>query len=94
MSRKDDDDSAGIEVPLELRGAFENAAELARLRRNAFESVGQPYAAGILYGMGLAQGLLGKRAESLDFGREMPREFNDSWQRGEYPPECQQYARI
>ena len=58
MSRARDEDMDGVEVPLELRGAFENPIELARLRRNAFESVGRPYADGILYGGGLPRGLL------------------------------------
>ncbi len=58
MSPIDDDDAGGVEVPLELRGAFENPFELARLRRNAFEGVGRPYASGILYGIGLSRGLL------------------------------------
>jgi hypothetical protein len=58
VSRADAEDADGIEVPLELRGAFEVRAELARLHRNAFESVGPPYAGGILYGIGLTQGLL------------------------------------
>jgi hypothetical protein len=68
MSRARDADAEGVEVPLELRGAFENPAELARLRRNAFESVGRPYAAGILYGMGLAQGLLDGLRTARRFG--------------------------
>ena len=68
MSRAHDDDSVGVEVPLELRGAFDNADELARLRRNAFQSVGRPYAAGILYGMGLAQGLLDGLRAARRFG--------------------------
>ncbi|MEX2205484.1 MAG: 4-vinyl reductase [Myxococcota bacterium] len=68
MSRAHDQDADGVEVPLELRGAFENPAELARLRRNAFESVGRPYAGGILYGMGLAQGLLDGLRASRRFG--------------------------
>jgi len=58
VSRAHDEDAIGVEVSLELPGAFESPAELARLRNNAFESVGQPYAGGILYGIGLAQGLL------------------------------------
>ena len=58
MSRARDEDMDGVEVPLELRGAFENPIELARLRHNAFESVGRPYADGILYGIGLSRGLL------------------------------------
>ena len=68
MSRAYDDDADGVEVPLELRGAFENPAELARLRRNAFDSVGRPYAGGILYGMGLAQGLLDGLRAARRFG--------------------------
>jgi hypothetical protein len=68
MSRADAEDADGIEVPLELRGAFENPAELARLRRNAFDSVGRPYASGILYGMGLAQGLLDGLRAARRFG--------------------------
>jgi hypothetical protein len=58
LSRAYDEDAIGVEVPLDIPGAFEDPAELARLRRNAFESVGRPYASGILYGIGLAQGLL------------------------------------
>ncbi len=68
MSRAYDQDADGVEVPLELRGAFEQPAELARLRRNAFDSVGRPYAAGILYGMGLAQGLLDGQRTARRFG--------------------------
>lgn len=68
MSRAHDEDADGIEVPLEPRGAFENPAELARLRRNAFESVGRPYAGGILYGIGLAQGLLDGLRVARRFG--------------------------
>ena len=68
MSRAHDEDANGVEVPLELRGAFENPAELARLRRSAFESVGRPYAGGILYGMGLAQGLLDGLRAARRFG--------------------------
>jgi hypothetical protein len=58
VSRAYDEDADGVEIPLDVPGAFEDPAELARLRRNAFESVGRPYASGILYGIGLAQGLL------------------------------------
>lgn len=58
MSRSGARDEEGIEVALDLPTAFESLAELARLRRNAFESVGRPYADGILYGIGLAQGML------------------------------------
>jgi hypothetical protein len=59
LSRADDRDvEGGVEVALELPTAFESLAELARLRRNAFESVGAPYAGGILYGIGLSQGML------------------------------------
>lgn len=68
MSRAHDRDAEGVEVPLELRGAFEQPAELARLRRNAFAGVGRPYAAGILYGMGLAQGLLDGLRAARRFG--------------------------
>jgi hypothetical protein len=68
VSRAYEEDADGVEVPLELRGAFENPAELARLRRNAFDSVGRPFAAGILYGIGLAQGLLDGLRAARRFG--------------------------
>ena len=58
MSRADDRDAEGVEVALDLPSAFESIDELARLRRNALESVGRPYAGGILYGIGLSQGML------------------------------------
>lgn len=58
MSRASDGDEEGVEVALDLPSAFESVAELARLRRNAIESVGRPYADGILYGIGLSQGML------------------------------------
>lgn len=51
------------EEPLELEpapaedDAFDDPESLERLRANAFESVGAPYAEGILYGIGLAEGL-------------------------------------
>ena len=51
------------EEPLELEpapaedDAFADPDSLERLRANAFESVGAPYAEGILYGIGLAEGL-------------------------------------
>jgi len=51
------------EEPLELDptpaedDAFDDPESLERLRANAFESVGAPYAEGILYGIGLAEGL-------------------------------------
>ncbi|MBM4334974.1 MAG: hypothetical protein FJ108_03560 [Deltaproteobacteria bacterium] len=68
MSRARDEDMDGVEVPLELRGAFENPDELARLRRNAFEGVGRPYADGILYGIGLSRGLLDGLLVARRFG--------------------------
>ncbi len=68
MSRANAEDAEGVEVALEARGAFEVPAELARLRRNAFESVGWPYAAGILLGIGLAQGLLDGLRVARRFG--------------------------
>jgi hypothetical protein len=48
------------EVELELEGpdAFDDPEALERLRANAFESVGLPYAEGILYGIGVAEGLV------------------------------------
>ena len=51
---------AGDEVELELDGpdAFDDPDALERLRANAFESVGLPYAEGILYGIGVAEGLV------------------------------------
>ncbi len=58
MSRSNDREDEGVEVALQLPSAFESIAELARLRRNALESVGLPFAAGILYGIGLSQGML------------------------------------
>ena len=51
---------AADEVELELEGpdAFDDPDALERLRANAFESVGLPYAEGILYGIGVAEGLV------------------------------------
>ena len=51
---------AGDEVELELGApdAFDDPEALERLRANAFESVGLPYAEGILYGIGVAEGLV------------------------------------
>jgi hypothetical protein len=51
---------AADEVELELEGpdAFDDPEALERLRANAFESVGIPYAEGILYGIGVAEGLV------------------------------------
>jgi V4R domain len=51
---------ASDEVELELEGpdAFDDPEALERLRANAFESVGLPYAEGILYGIGVAEGLV------------------------------------
>ena len=51
---------AGDEVELELDtpDAFDDPDALERLRANAFESVGLPYAEGILYGIGVAEGLV------------------------------------
>src|SRR5262249_53759237 len=43
-------------APIEAH-AFDDPDSLERLRSNAFESVGAPYAEGILYGIGLAEGL-------------------------------------
>jgi V4R domain-containing protein len=51
------------DAPLDLgpdegeRDAFSDPDELEKLRANAFESVGLPFAEGILYGIGLAEGL-------------------------------------
>jgi hypothetical protein len=58
LSRSRDPEAGGVEVALDPPSAFDSVAELARLRRNAFASVGRPYAGGILYGIGLSQGML------------------------------------
>jgi len=46
------------ELELEAPDAFDDPDALERLRANAFESVGLPYAEGILYGIGVAEGLV------------------------------------
>jgi len=43
--------------PADASDAFDDPDELERLRANAFESVGAPLAEGILYGIGMAEGL-------------------------------------
>jgi hypothetical protein len=47
----DDLDEEGGRVP------FEDPAALDELRRNAFETIGLPWAIGVLYGVGMGQGL-------------------------------------
>ncbi|HXZ86234.1 MAG TPA: V4R domain-containing protein, partial [Myxococcota bacterium] len=58
MTRKPDDageledlDGPGERVP------FDDPAALDELRRNAFETIGLPWAIGVLYGVGMGQGL-------------------------------------
>ena len=46
-----------VSEPPDVRDAFDDPDELERLRANAFESVGAPLAEGILYGIGMAEGL-------------------------------------
>jgi hypothetical protein len=41
----------------EARTPFEDPAALDELRRNAFETIGLPWAIGVLYGVGMGQGL-------------------------------------
>jgi V4R domain-containing protein len=60
MSGERDDESGPLEPAPDtpdVSDAFEDPAELERLRANAFESVGLPLAEGILYGIGFAEGL-------------------------------------
>ena len=51
-------DADEAELELEAPDAFDDPDALERLRANAFESVGVPYAEGILYGIGMAEGLV------------------------------------
>jgi V4R domain-containing protein len=58
VSGERDDEPLELEPETEERDAFDDPEALERLRTNAFESVGAPYAEGILYGIGLAEGLV------------------------------------
>ena len=56
MSERDDEPLES-ELEAEPADAFCDPDALEQLRTNAFESVGPPYAEGILYGIGVAEGL-------------------------------------
>jgi len=58
VSGERDDEPLETELALEPADAFDDPDALERLRANAFESVGAPFAEGILYGIGVAEGLL------------------------------------
>ncbi|HTO54985.1 MAG TPA: V4R domain-containing protein [Myxococcota bacterium] len=57
MSGERDDEPLELEPENAESDAFDDPEALERLRANAFESVGAPLAEGILYGMGVAEGL-------------------------------------
>ncbi|HTO70389.1 MAG TPA: V4R domain-containing protein [Myxococcota bacterium] len=60
MTDERDEEAGLIEAAVaapEAVDAFDDPDELERLRANAFESVGLPLAEGILYGIGMAEGL-------------------------------------
>jgi hypothetical protein len=50
------------------RVPFEDPAALDELRRNAFETIGLPWAIGVLYGVGMGQGLRDGLRVTQDFG--------------------------
>lgn len=58
MSGTRGDAADEAELALESPDAFDDPDALERLRASAFESVGLPYAEGILYGIGVAEGLV------------------------------------
>ena len=58
MSGERDDEPLEMELGGEPVDAFDDPDALELLRVNAFESVGPPFAEGILYGIGVAEGLL------------------------------------
>jgi hypothetical protein len=57
VSGQSDEDGPLLEAQSESPDAFHDPDALDQLRSNAFESVGLPYAEGVLYGIGLAEGL-------------------------------------
>jgi V4R domain-containing protein len=58
VSGERDEDASELEgVATPETDAFDDPEALERLRANAFESVGAPFAEGILYGIGVAEGL-------------------------------------
>ncbi|MFI5315498.1 MAG: V4R domain-containing protein [Myxococcota bacterium] len=57
MSGERDPDPLEAALAIEPPDAFDDADALEQLRANAFESVGAPFAEGILYGIGVAEGL-------------------------------------
>jgi V4R domain-containing protein len=57
LSGERDEEPLELETASAEEDAFDDPDALERLRANAFESVGAPYAEGILYGIGLAEGL-------------------------------------
>ncbi len=57
MSGERDEESVFAELEAEPADAFDDPDALENLRANAFESVGAPFAEGILYGIGVAEGL-------------------------------------
>jgi hypothetical protein len=58
VSGERDDEPLEPALAAEPADAFDDPEALERLRANAFESVGAPFAEGILYGIGVAEGLL------------------------------------
>jgi len=57
VSGERDEDNELETVHTAESDAFDDPEALERLRANAFQSVGAPYAEGILYGIGVAEGL-------------------------------------
>jgi hypothetical protein len=57
VSGERDDESLDAELDVEPADAFDDPDALESLRANAFESVGAPIAEGLLYGIGVAEGL-------------------------------------
>ena len=57
MSGERDEEALEAASEIEPADAFDDPDALERLRANAFESVGPPFVEGILYGIGVAEGL-------------------------------------
>ena len=57
MSGERDEEAFGAELEVHAADAFDDPDALESLRANAFESVGPPFVEGILYGIGVAEGL-------------------------------------
>ena len=77
---RDDEPLEEAEPELEPVDAFDDPDALEQLRANAFESVGEPLAEGILYGIGVAEGLFDALRIASHFAGPLggtPRQFRE-----------------